>query len=115
MADTLTITLANNQYTLPRLTLGQLRDLSIGVVMPDSPDPQETVRRSFDRSVSIIVTALSVSTPDMTHDALYAMSISRQEMVAASDAILKFSGLITAVGDTETGEDQAGTASTGNS
>lgn len=90
----ITITLAGKPYTVSQLTLGQLRDLSVGVTLPDTPDPQEVVRRSFERAASIIVTALRDSNPDLTVDSLYKLPITRDEMRAANDAILKFSGLI---------------------
>src|SRR5262245_45270444 len=94
--ESITVTLAGKPYTVSQLTLGQLRDLAIGVTLPDTPDPQDVVRRSFDRAVAVISTALVVDHTDMTPDALYKMRISRDEMRAANDAVLRFSGLLPA-------------------
>lgn len=94
MSETISITLAGNTYVIPSLNLGQLRDLSIGISLPDEPDPQESVRRSYDRAVTIIATALRSGNPQLSVEALYKMTITRKEMRDAVDAILTFSGLI---------------------
>jgi hypothetical protein len=99
----ITVTLAGTPYTIGQLTLGQLRDLSVGVVLPDGPDPQDTVRRSFDRSVSIIAVAVGEANPELTPAALYKMKITRAEMRDAFDAILRFAGMIPA-GEAPPGE-----------
>src|SRR5262249_45357433 len=94
MSD-LSITLAGKSSTLQQLPLKQLRDLSIGVTLPDVPDPQEVIRRSYDRAVAIMATALSKAAPELTSDVIYDMTITREEMRKATDAILEFAGLVT--------------------
>jgi hypothetical protein len=115
MTEPLTITLAGVKYTIGQLTLGQLRDLSVGVTLPDAPDPQENVRRSFDRSVNVIATAVVAANPDLTLSKLYEMAITREEMRDATNEILKFAGLIPATaakGETTPGEADGAAAST---
>jgi hypothetical protein len=109
--ESLTITLAGKPYTVSQLTLGQLRDLSIGVTLPDTTEPQDVVRRSFDRAVAVISAALIGDHPDMTAEVLYTMRITRAEMRAANEAVLRFSGLLPAA-DAPSGE-AAGAESTG--
>jgi hypothetical protein len=93
--DSITVTLAGKGYIVKQLNLGQLRDLSIGVTLPDAEDPQETIGRSFDRAVSVIAAAIREMNPELNAQALYKMSITRNEMREATDLILKFAGLIT--------------------
>lgn len=109
--DSITITLEGKPYTVSQLTLGQLRDLSIGITLPDTSDPQDVIRRSFDRAVAVISAALVGDHPEMTPEALYTMRISRAEMRAANEAVLRFSGLLPAA-DAPPGEG-AGAGSTG--
>lgn len=95
--ESITITLGDKTYTVPQLTLGQLRDLAIGVTLPDVSDPQEAVRRSFDRAVNVISTALREENPEMTPEAIYkTRGITNAQMREANDAILQHSGLIPA-------------------
>jgi hypothetical protein len=96
MLEPITITLEGKKYTIGQLNLGQLRDLSVGVTLPDASDPQENVRRSFDRSVNVIAIAVGDANPDLNLAALYKMKISREEMHNATDEILRFAGLIPA-------------------
>ena len=113
MTEPTTITLAGQPYTVQPLTLGQIEDLSVAVVVPDSEYPADNVRRSFQRSIDAIVVALSVDHPDMTSDALRKMRITRQELRDAYGAVLRLSGLVAAEGD-KPGEERAGADSTGN-
>lgn len=94
MSEILTVKLAGKSFEVKPLTLAQLRELAIGVVEPDPADQQELVGRSFDRAVARIALALKTDHPDMTTEKLYAMSITRDELRAAADAVLQFSGLI---------------------
>lgn len=95
--DSITITLGDKTYDIPQLNLGQLRDLAIGVTLPDVPDPQEAVRRSFDRAVAVISTALREEHPEMTPEQIYkTRGITNLQMRQANDAILTHSGLISA-------------------
>lgn len=94
----LVITLGDKAYTIPQpLNLGQLRDLSIAVTLPELPDPQEVVRRSYERAIAAIAAALIEDYPEMTAAAIYKIrGITNKQMRAAYDAILEFSGLIPA-------------------
>jgi hypothetical protein len=95
--DSITITLGDKAYAVPQLNLGQLRDLAIGVTLPDVTDPQEAVRRSFDRAVNVISTGLREEHPEMTPEAIYKIrGLTSAQMREANDAILKHSGLISA-------------------
>jgi hypothetical protein len=94
MTESITITLEGKPYTIGQLNLGQLRDLSIGVTLPDSGDPQDNVRRTFDRSVGVIAVGVGAAHPTLTLAALYNMNITRNEMRDATNAILKFAGLL---------------------
>jgi hypothetical protein len=96
MLEPITITLEGKKYTIGELNLGQLRDLSVGVTLPDASDPQENVRRSFDRSVNVIAIGVGDANPEITLAALYKMKITRVEMRDATDKILLFAGLIPA-------------------
>lgn len=104
MANSIVVTLAGTEYTIAQLNLGQLRDLAIGVVLPDATDPQVNVRLSFDRSVAVMVAALNEANPELTPAALYKLKMTRAEMLAATDAILMFAGLIPAAGAPPSGE-----------
>jgi hypothetical protein len=107
MLDPITITLAGNAYTIQQLTIGQQCDLGVGVVLPQSEDPQENVRRAFQRNMSIIAAALAEDHPTLTKDALFKMRITPQERIAAVDAILKFAGLVQTVKPGEAAEGEA--------
>src|SRR5258708_4426330 len=96
MIEPITITLAEKSYKIQQLTIGQDCDLRVGVVLPQSDDPQENIRRAFERNVSIIVAALSADYPELTRDTLFKMRISPQERTAAVDAILEFAGFVPA-------------------
>lgn len=105
--QTTTIMLAGQPYTIQQLTIGQQRDLQVGVTLPPADDPQENVRRAFDRNLAIIVAGLSKDHPQITMDKLLDMRGSTpQERVAAVNAILEFSGLVAK--ETPPGEVQAG-------
>jgi hypothetical protein len=107
-ATAATITLAGQPYTIQPLTIGQQRDLQIGVTIPPSDDPQENVRRAFDRNLAVILAALSDGYPQITRDALLQMRGSTpQERVAAVNAILEFAGLVART-ETPPGEAAAG-------
>lgn len=110
--DSITITLGDKTYPVPQLTLGQLRDLAIGVTLPDVTDPQEAVRRSFDRAVNVISTALREDHPDMTPEAIYkTRGITNAQMREANDAILRHSGLIAAKDETPSSGSAEGSSS----
>jgi hypothetical protein len=88
------ITLADKEYEVSQLNLGQMRDLSIGITLPDATDPQDIVRRSYARGFSIITVALREKYPEMTPAALEKLLITSGQLRDATSAILKFSGLI---------------------
>jgi hypothetical protein len=91
--DPITITLAEKPYLIEQLTIGQLRDLHVGVLTPDSTDRQERSRLGFQRSLLTILAALKKSHPTLTLAELETWTISTDEMAAAVGAILVFSGL----------------------
>ena len=110
MNDSITVTLGGKQYRIQQLTIGQQRDLSIGVTLPQSPDPQENVRRAFERNLGIIVAALSKDHPEITMAALLEMrGSSPRERVLAVNTILEFAGLVREK-DPKPGEEQAAAA-----
>lgn len=93
--ESIKITLAGNEYEIAQLTLRQLRDLSAAALSPDGENAQDTVRRSYDRTVATIAVALRVAHPQITADALLDLpGVTGSEMRAANDAVLRFSGLI---------------------
>lgn len=104
---TITITLGGSQYKISQLTLGQLRDLSIGVALPDIADEQEIVKRSFDRAVSVIVAALRVEHPEMTMEKLYTLPITGEELRNVHHEVLVFAGLEKEQPEAKEGEAQA--------
>ncbi len=111
--DPITIFLAGKPYTVRPLTLGQSRDLGIGVTLPDVTDPQDAVRRSFDRAVAVISVALSADYPEMPPKAIYDMrsesgqTVTREEMRVANDTVLRLAGFIA---EPKPGEAEAGAA-----
>jgi hypothetical protein len=92
--ESLKITLAGKEFSIASLTLGQIEDLSIAIVLPDTDDPQENIRRSYSRTLATLTTALRKSFPDMTAQALRDMTITREELSAAYSAVLRHSGLM---------------------
>lgn len=92
--ESIKITLGDKEFDVDQLTLGQMRDLSIGMVLPDATDPQEIVRRSYVRGINTIAVALRAKYPDMTIAAIEDMRITPQQMRDSTSAILKFSGLV---------------------
>lgn len=110
MADKITVTLAGTDFpiTVP-LTLGQLEDLEIAVVVPAADDPQEEMRRSQARGTGILLAALAGDNPDLTVEKLKAMRITRKERSEAIATILDVSGLAPKK-DAAAGEAQAATA-----
>ena len=100
MSDSINITLAGAAYTVPRLTLRQLRDLHVGVVKTATPaDAAERVSAAYASDLDIIVTALRLSYPDMTAEAILDSEATKAETDAAALAILRFSGLVPPEGE----------------
>lgn len=91
--STFEITLAGKPYTIQPLTLGQIEDLSVSVVLADSDDPQENIRRSYQRTIGTLVAALSADYPQLDAKALRNLRITKAELTAARDVILENSGL----------------------
>lgn len=106
----LTVTLEGKAFhaTVP-LTLGQLEDLNVAIVLPGSDDPQLEVRKNGERNRGIILAALAPENPDMTDASLKAMRATNAEYTQAINDILDASGLI-AKKDAVPGEAPAGTA-----
>jgi len=108
MTDKLKVTLAGKEWaaTTP-LTLGQLQDLRIAVVLEPAADAQEETKRDFKRSVDIICGALGQENPEFTPEKMLAMRITPKELNLAVSQILSASGLVTVE---QTGEAGAGEA-----
>jgi hypothetical protein len=116
MTGPITITLAGKQYQIDRLNLGQLRDLSIGIVPgPEPIEPKQKVAKWFEHAVDIIATAMRRAHPNLTSDVLFEMPISNAELHKAFADILLYAGLLPshAKEDVQSGEAGAGAASTG--
>jgi hypothetical protein len=94
----ITVTLAGKPYTIGQLTIGQQRDLSIGVSLPENKaDPQDNIRRAFDRNIAVIAAALSMDHPEMTTAALLQLrGCTAAERIAAVNTILEYAGLVPA-------------------
>jgi hypothetical protein len=124
MSESIKVVLAGKEYTVKRLNIGQMADLSIGVLLPDNPDPVENVRVAFRRTLSVIATGIRLQAAPLVAEAkaaakeaedndslgrlsngtlqsrvleaLYWTAITKEELRNASDAILEFSGLVPA-------------------
>ncbi len=108
MTETVAIELAGETYSVKRLTLRQSRALNIGVTR----DRQDSGVNSFiDMAVEIIAVALSRDYPEMTADAILDSQITPNEIVAASNMIMDFSGFKKK--ESGSGEAVPGAASTG--
>lgn len=96
MTDKLKVILAGKEYvaTAP-LTLGQLQDLRIAVVLPPAGDAQEEAKRDLKRSIDIICGALAAENPEFTPDKMLLMRITPKELNLAVSHILTASGLVT--------------------
>ena len=94
MKEPAVVTLEGKEFKVQQLTLGQIEDLSIAVVLADSPDDQESVKRTFRRTLETLAAALSADYPEMTVDKLRQMRISRDELRAANRTVLEFAGLV---------------------
>jgi hypothetical protein len=91
----LTVTLAGKSYhaTVP-LTLGQLEDLNVAMVLPGDPDPQKEVRKNAERNREIMLAALLPENPELSHDVLRGMRATNQEYIQAISDIIDASGLV---------------------
>jgi len=106
--ETLTITIAGQQFTIQPLTVGQLQDLHVGVVEPVPEDPAEGVRKFWARSIGIISTALSVDHPNMTPEMIGKLRLGTLTSVKRTvDDILDFAGIVEKKKDPKPGEAQA--------
>jgi hypothetical protein len=121
MTDTLKITLAGKDYSLPRLNLKQLRALSVfgakakmdalkemearekgeGKALPD------IIANAFDSNVEIVAAAMSRAYPDMTEAALFELETTNEEMLKAANEVLIFAGIVAKPEDAPTGEAEA--------
>lgn len=107
MTDKITITLEDTPYEITApLTLGQAIDLRVAVALPDLPDPQESARRGYQRSLDIIATALKAEHPEATVEWMLTRRITMDEIGTAVTAILEMAGLARKKDD-KPGEEQA--------
>jgi hypothetical protein len=103
MAETATIALGRRQFTIRPLTFRQLRDIETALDQALKAGVQ--TRINFDAAIDILAAALGRSDPALTRDAILDLEGSKDEIVAATRAVLRLSGY---VGDTAPGEAQAG-------
>lgn len=94
-SDTITIHLAGQAYVIHPFTVGQLEELHVGVVLPESADPKENVRQLWKRNVDVIAAALSQDHPQITRDVIVKMRLGSVKAVnETSNQILRFAGII---------------------
>jgi hypothetical protein len=109
--DSITVKLGDKDYTIGQLDLGQLRDMAIGVTLPDADDQQERVRRSYDRAVAVISAGLRRDHPEMTPQEIFKIrGLTNTQMREANDAILQYSGLVSVKTDGAPAGEAAGAA-----
>lgn len=103
MSESIQITLAGKPYSITPFTVGQLEDLHVGVIQPDSGDPVENTHQFWKRNIDIIVVALSADHPEMTEPVVRKMKLGSVRAVnEAVGEILRYAGL--AKGKTEESE-----------
>ena len=89
-----TLTLDSKDFLIAQpLTLGQLRDLGVGVATFPETDPQKEYLRLFNGALQLIAVALRVEHPTMTAQALEDSRATSEEMWAAMNDVLDFAGL----------------------
>jgi hypothetical protein len=109
MADGVTIVLGGRQFAIRALTFRQLRDIE--EALGRALQPGARTRIDFDAAIDILASALSRIDPALTRDAILDLEGGKDEIVAATRAVLLLSGYIE--GDAPLGEAQAGDRSPG--
>jgi hypothetical protein len=101
--DARPVQLAGQVYKITTpLMLGTLIDLRVAQVSPSTGDPQDDMRRNYERSIAIIACGLKDDHPEMDAAKLRAMRITDEELSLAWREILRISGL--EIRDPESGE-----------
>ena len=97
MRQPITITLADKDYIIQPLTLGQVRSIDVARVTDATADAKGREGAAFDSFVEVLAVALQKDNPEMTADALMALpGIGFDEITAAYSAVLRLTGLIPA-------------------
>jgi hypothetical protein len=102
MSDTINITLAGTEYTVPRMNLRQLRDLSVGIARDAQAAPSalpDRIELAFDSEVNIVETAFRRVRPEMTAAAIYELETTKDEISRVAVTVLRFAGLIPDAGE----------------
>ena len=109
MTEKVDIILEGQPYPITTpLTLGQMCDAHVAVVLPASTDPAEQIKRNSKRSIDILVAGMQAEHPEITPEALSKMRITKLELNTAVVEILKLAGLEPAK-ETKPGEAEAET------
>lgn len=103
MAETASIALGGRQFIIHPLTFRQLRDIE--AALDRALQTGARTRINFDAAVDILAAALGRGDPTLDRDAILDLEGTKDEIVAATRAILRLSGYI---GDTVPGEAPAG-------
>jgi hypothetical protein len=103
MAETATIALGGRQFIIRPLTFRQLRDIE--TALDHALKAGTKTRINFDAAIDILAAALSRSDSALNRDAILDLEGGKDEIVAATRAVLRLSGY---VGDAVPGEAQAG-------
>ncbi|HXE17655.1 MAG TPA: hypothetical protein VN632_10525 [Stellaceae bacterium] len=92
MAETASVTLGGRRYEIRALTFRQLRDIeeALGRALQSGA----RTRIDFDAAIDILAAALSRSHAAMTRDALLDLEGTKNEIVAATRAVLQLSGYV---------------------
>ncbi|MGH6980092.1 MAG: hypothetical protein ACREFC_02695 [Stellaceae bacterium] len=104
MAETATVTLGGRVFEIRALTFRQLRDIEDALGRALKAGAQ--TRIDFDAAVDILAAALSRTEPAMNREAILDLEGTKNEIVAATRAVLNLSGYVG--GDRSPGEAQAG-------
>jgi hypothetical protein len=102
--DTLTITLAGIEYTVPKLTLRQARALGFGVLKETPTNPADFLAASIDQSTMVVSIALEKTAAHMTVEKILDSQIDIYEIRAAADKIIDFAGYARKTVDKAPGE-----------
>lgn len=104
MAETATVTLGGRTFEIRALTFRQLRDIEEALGRALHAGAQ--TRIDFDAAIDILAAALSRTNPAMNREALLDLEGTKNEIVAATRAVLALSGYVGE--DSSPGEAAAG-------
>jgi len=91
MGKPITITLGGQPYTIQPLTVGQLEDITVAILAPDTDDTQKNARLGFERMIEALAAALKEDHPSVTVEAIRKMRITRHELMTAHAQVLEHS------------------------